>query len=196
MIFLLPVLGYLIGSISSAILIARLYGLNDPRTVGSGNPGATNILRTGGKMPAVLSLVGDILKGLIPILIAKSFTNEPWILALTGLAAFLGHLFPLFFGLKGGKGVATTLGVLLGLDVLLALSLVSIWLLSTAIFRYSSLSAVLATVASPLLAWFSFGNSPIFWMALIIAGLLLWRHLDNIKRLLNGEESRIKLRKT
>lgn len=196
MTYLLPIVSYLIGSISSAILIARLFGLKDPRTVGSGNPGATNVLRIGGKLPAVLALLGDILKGLIPVLIAKSLTNDPLIWALTGLAAFVGHLFPILFDFKGGKGVATALGVLAAVDVLLALSLVTIWILTAVIFRYSSLSAILAALALPLLAWFSFANSPIFWMALNMAALLLWRHRGNIRRLLNGEEDRIQLKKS
>src|SRR5688572_29088203 len=154
MIYLLPVVAYLLGSVSSAIVIARVMGLQDPREVGSGNPGATNVLRYGGKLAAILTLVGDVLKGVLAVLIARYFTDDPLILATTALAAFLGHLFPLFHGFKGGKGVATALGVWLALNPWVGLLLVGAWLLTAIITRYSSLSAVVASVAAPFfVAW-------------------------------------------
>src|SRR5262245_52915312 len=150
MIYLLPVLGYLLGSISSAVVIARVMGLDDPREVGSKNPGATNVLRYGGKAAAALTLAGDVLKGVVPVLIARALTDDPTVLATTALAAFLGHLFPVFFGFHGGKGVATALGVLAALNPWVGLLLGATWLATAAVTRYSSLSSLVASVAAPL----------------------------------------------
>ena len=191
--FFLPLLAYLMGSISSAILIARVFNMPDPRTVGSGNPGATNILRQGNKTAAIATLLSDVLKGVIPVLIARAFTQDAQILATVAAAAFLGHLFPVFFQFKGGKGVATALGVYLALNPWMGLALILCWLVSAFLFRYSSLSAVLTAVLSPLFAWFLLPGTSFLLMSVFIAVLLLWRHQSNIQRLIRGEEDRIKL---
>ena len=136
-------LAYLLGSVSTAIIVCKLMGLPDPRTEGSGNPGATNVLRVGGKKAAAITLFGDTLKGLLPVLIARAFTSDPLILGLVGLAAFLGHLYPVFFGFKGGKGVATMLGVLFGYSWWVGLATAATWLIVAKVFKVSSLSAQL-----------------------------------------------------
>lgn len=189
----MPLLAYLMGSISSAILIARVFNMPDPRTVGSGNPGATNILRQGNKTAAIATLLSDVLKGVIPVLIARAFTQDAQILATVAAAAFLGHLFPVFFQFKGGKGVATALGVYLALNPWMGLALILCWLVSAFLFRYSSLSAVLTAVLSPLFAWFLLPGTSFLLMSVFIAVLLLWRHQSNIQRLIRGEEDRINL---
>ncbi len=195
MVFLLPVLAYLIGSISSAVLIARMLGMPDPRTVGSGNPGATNILRQGKKAAAIGTLLGDIVKGCVPVVIARLTTEDPIIVALVAAAAFLGHLYPLFFQFKGGKGVATALGVYLALNPWMSLALVLTWLATAVTFRYSSLAAVLTAAISPLYAWYFLPGAPLLILTVFIALMLVWRHLGNIKRLLGGQEDKIRLRK-
>jgi len=182
--------GYLLGSVSTAIITCKLMGIADPRTTGSNNPGATNVLREGGKKAAVITLLGDMLKGLIPVLIAVQLDMPDEVIAATGLAAFLGHLYPLYYGFKGGKGVATILGVLLGTHWLLGLGTIAIWLGMAATFRYSSLSALVAASASPVLAWYII-QSPIITVCIaIIAALLVWRHRSNIKKLLTGLEDK------
>lgn len=195
MAIVLPILAYLMGSVSSAILIARVFGMSDPRTVGSGNPGATNILRQGNKAAAAATLIGDMAKGLIPVLIARLFTNDATTLSLVAAAAFVGHLFPVFFGFKGGKGVATALGVYFGLSLWMGLALVLTWLLTALAFRYSSLAAVLTALISPLYAWYFLPGAPYLAMAVFMAAMLVWRHRSNISRLLAGQEDRIRLRK-
>lgn len=179
---------YLIGSISSAIIICRLMGLPDPREQGSGNPGATNVMRIGGKKAAAITLLGDLLKGLIPVYVAKLVGVPAEILALTGIAAFLGHLYPVFFGFKGGKGVATSLGVLLGFSWLLGLSFIAIWVSVYKIGKISSLSALIASVLSPVIAWYLTGDRLVVVAAIFMTLLLLWRHKSNIQRLLAGKE--------
>ncbi len=191
--FLLPILAYLMGSISSAILIARLFGMSDPRTVGSGNPGATNILRQGNKAAAAATLIGDMAKGILPVVLARLITDDATTLAMVAGAAFLGHLFPVFFKLKGGKGVATALGVYFGLNIWMGLALVLTWLLSAAIFRYSSLAAILTAVISPLYAWHFLPGTAYLIMSFLIALLLVWRHHGNISRLITGREDKIQL---
>lgn len=191
-ILLIP-LAYLIGSISSAIIISRLRGLDDPRKVGSGNPGATNVLRSGDKTAAALTLLGDILKGLVPVLIAKWMQVDTLVLAFVGLAAFLGHLYPVYYDFKGGKGVATACGVILALNGWVALILVGIWLTLAFITRYSSLSALISAVSAPILFAMLGSPVPIIMLACVIAIMLLWRHRENIKRLREGTETRIKL---
>lgn len=193
--YILPVLAYLMGSISSAVLIARVLGMPDPRTVGSGNPGATNILRQGRKAAAVGTLVADIVKGSVPVVIARLFTGDPAILALVAAAAFLGHLYPLFFQFRGGKGVATALGVYLALNPWMSLALVFTWLATAAVFRYSSLAAILTALISPLYAWYFLPGRAFLAVTIFIAFMLVWRHRDNIKRLLGGQEDKFKLRK-
>ena len=193
--FMLPVLAYLIGSISSAVLIARVLGMPDPRTVGSGNPGATNILRQGRKAAAAGTLLSDIVKGCVPVVIARLLTEDPAILALVAAAAFLGHLYPLYFQFKGGKGVATALGVYLALSPWMSLALALTWLATAVIFRYASLAAILTAVISPLYAWYFLPGTAYLVLTLFIAVMLVWRHLGNIKRLLGGREDRINLRK-
>lgn len=195
MIYALPALAYLLGSISSAILLARLFRMSDPRTVGSGNPGATNILRQGNKAAAAATLIGDMAKGFVPVVIARLLTDDAATLALVAVAAFIGHLFPLFFGFKGGKGVATALGVYFGLSPWMGLVLVLTWLLSAAAFRYSSLAAVLTALMSPLYAWYFLPGTPYLIMSLFIAALLVGRHHSNISRLVGGKEDKIRLRR-
>lgn len=190
--FLLPVLAYLIGSVSSAIVVARLMGLEDPRRVGSKNPGATNILRYGGKRAAILTLLGDVLKGVIPVVAARALGADSAIVALVMLAAFLGHLYPLFFGFHGGKGVATSLGIFLALDPRIGGLLAATWLAMALVFRYSSLAAILATLAAPLYVWWLKPEPALLAATVALVALLLWRHRLNIRRLARGEESKIK----
>lgn len=188
---LLPLLGYLIGSISSAIVVTRLMGLEDPRAVGSKNPGATNVLRYGGKTAAVLTLAGDVLKGVIAVLIARALSDDPVILAATAGTAFLGHLYPVFHGFKGGKGVATALGVWLALAPLVGLLLLSTWIATAALFRYSSLSALVAALTAPLYVWWLAPQVSYIVVMIAMSALLLWRHRSNIARLLAGQEKKI-----
>jgi glycerol-3-phosphate acyltransferase PlsY len=183
---------YLIGSVSSAIIICRLMGLPDPREQGSGNPGATNVMRIGGKKAAAATLSGDLLKGLIPVYAANLSGVPAELLAATGLAAFIGHLYPIYFGFKGGKGVATTIGVLLGFSWMLGLAFVATWLLMYKVGKISSLSALVAAVLSPAYAWFILANPALVGAVALMAGVLLWRHKSNIQRLLAGEEKTIK----
>ena len=183
---------YLIGSISSAIIICRLMGLPDPREQGSGNPGATNVMRIGGKKAAGITLLGDLLKGLIPVYIAKLLWLPAELQAATGLAAFFGHLYPVFFGFKGGKGVATSVGVLLGFSWWLGLSFVGTWILIYKLGSISSLSALIASILSPIYAWFIVGDAAIVAASAGMMVFLLWRHESNIQRLLSGEEGKLK----
>lgn len=191
LLYLLPLAAYLIGSISSAIVVARAMGLPDPREVGSRNPGATNILRYGGKKAAALTLLGDVLKGVIPVLIARALTSDPAMLAATAGGAFLGHLYPVFFGFQGGKGVATALGVSLALNAWLGLLLAATWLVMAALFRYSSLSALVAALAAPFYTWWLMPHAAYVLMMTGMSALLILRHRDNIRRLLAGQEGRI-----
>jgi acyl phosphate:glycerol-3-phosphate acyltransferase len=186
---------YLLGSISSAILVCRLMKLPDPRTQGSNNPGATNVLRIGGKLPAAITLVGDSLKGLIPMLIGQALGVEPLALAGIGLAAFLGHLYPVFFGFHGGKGVATALGVQFGLHWSIGLAVAAIWLFVAKVLNISSLSALISMTLAPLLVWLLWPEPAevrvILGMQLMMSGLLVWRHRSNIRNLLTGQETRL-----
>ena len=185
------VMAYLTGSLSSAIIVCRLAGLPDPRTQGSGNPGATNVLRFGGKKLAATVLAGDILKGLIPVIIARLLALDAAQLAVVGVAAFGGHLYPVFFRFQGGKGVATSLGVMLGLTWQVALLSLGIWLLMSAIFRISSLAAISAAVVAPLLTWWLEANSAYVIAIALMSLTLLWRHRRNIRNLLAGMEPKI-----
>ena len=189
--YLLIPAGYLFGSVSTAIIVCKLMGLPDPRTGGSGNPGATNVARLGGKKAAALTLVGDMLKGLIPVLIAHALHAGPTILAGTALAAFLGHLYPVFFGFRGGKGVATALGVIYGLDWRVGLLTTAVWLGMALLFRYSSLAALTAILLSPLGFMWLWPEPPIIIAMAVMTVMLYWRHRSNISNLLNGKEGKI-----
>jgi glycerol-3-phosphate acyltransferase PlsY len=186
----LGVLGaYLIGSVSFAIVLSRAFGMADPRSYGSGNPGATNVLRSGRKLVAALTLLGDGGKGWLAVWLASLF--DPASVPYAGVAAFLGHLFPVFHGFKGGKGVATAAGVLLAFNPWLGLATAASWLAIFAFFRISSLAALVAALFAPFYAFWLFGLHPVCPAVAAIAALLLWRHKDNIGRLLRGEESRV-----
>ena len=194
------VAAYLIGSLSFAVIVSRVMGLHDPRTYGSGNPGATNVLRSGSKPAAVMTLLLDALKGFVPVLLVKVFGEQFGLgdntLALVGLAAFLGHLYPVFFGFKGGKGVATALGVLLGISGWLGLATALTWVIVAVFFRYSSLAALIASIFAPVyyvlcsgIVWNA--EPPITTAIVVMAILLVWRHRENIQRLIAGKESRL-----
>ena len=186
-----PIAAYLMGSVSSAILISRLLGLPDPRTEGSRNPGATNVLRLGSKPGAVLTLAGDIAKGVLPVLTARWILDEPVLLALAALGAFLGHLFPVYFRFEGGKGVATALGVLVVIDWQLAPFLIATWLVVAAVFRYSSLAALVTAAAAPIYLFWLTGEPVFVGLGIVLAVLLYFRHSGNIRRLLRGNEPKI-----
>ncbi|WP_234947394.1 glycerol-3-phosphate 1-O-acyltransferase PlsY [Sulfurivirga caldicuralii] len=192
MLWGLSALAYLLGSVSSAIIVCRLMGLGDPREAGSGNPGATNVLRIGGergKLAAAITLLGDLLKGLVAVLAARWAGLEGWQLGVVGFAAFLGHLYPLFFGFRGGKGVATFLGVLFGLNPLMGLAFAVIWLFVAKVLKISSAAALAASALSPLYVWWLSGQDQALTAVItLMAVLLWWRHRSNIVRLLRGEE--------
>jgi acyl phosphate:glycerol-3-phosphate acyltransferase len=195
---------YLVGSLSFAVIVSRLMGLKDPRTFGSRNPGATNVLRSGNKAAAIVTLVLDGVKGLVPVLLVKVFGKaygmEEGTLAMVGLAAFLGHLWPVFFGFKGGKGVATFIGVVFGIHPLLGIATGATWLIIAFFFRYSSLASLVSAAFAP--AYYLLGDR-IQWYAeasvaialFVMAMLLAYRHRENISRLLQGKESRLGARK-
>ncbi|MFV1997187.1 MAG: glycerol-3-phosphate 1-O-acyltransferase PlsY [Acidiferrobacterales bacterium] len=192
MIEIIPIIiAYLLGSLSSAVIVARLLGLKDPREIGSGNPGATNILRYGGKGAAVATLAGDLLKGVAAVLIARAMNVDNTIVAAAMVAAFLGHLYPVFFGFKGGKGVATALGVFLAANLWVGLAIAGSWAAMAVITRYSSLSALIATALSPLYAWVWLREPVYIIGSSVIAAMLFWRHRANIRRLLAGTEAKI-----
>ncbi len=185
---------YLMGSLSAAIVVCKLLQLPDPRTEGSKNPGTTNVLRLGGKKAALLTLIGDMLKGLVPVAIAVAMNLSETTIALTLLATFLGHLYPLFFGFKGGKGVATALGGLIGLHWSIGLATIATWLTMAVLFRYSSLSALTAILLAPLYVWQLFpttGSITLTAAMLLITIMLYWRHRSNIRNLLAGDEDRM-----
>lgn len=188
---LLIIAAYLLGSLSSAIIVCRLMGLPDPRSQGSNNPGATNVLRIGGKKAAAITLAGDSLKGFIPVLAANLMGVEPLILAAVALAAFLGHLYPLFFGFKGGKGVATALGTQFGLGWEIGGSIALIWLIIAKGLNISSLAALIAMALAPLIVWYFSQSSDLLVMQVIMSLLLFWRHRSNIRNLVSGAEGKI-----
>ena len=200
MIFLIvAVVSYLIGSISFAVVVSHAMGLADPRSYGSGNPGATNVLRTGNKKAAILTLIGDAFKGWLPVWIVANFgASFGWgsagintATALAAIAVFLGHLYPVFFRFQGGKGVATAAGVLLAIHPALGIATLLTWLIIAFFFRYSSLAALVAAVFAPFFQVFLFGPSRISLAVLAMSLLLIWRHRANISKLLAGKESRI-----
>ena len=197
---LAAVAAYLVGSLSFAVIVSRAMGLNDPRTYGSKNPGATNVLRSGSKAAAIVTLLLDALKGWLPVVLVKWF-GAPYGLgdgtvALVGLAAFLGHLFPVFFRFVGGKGVATALGVLVGISAWLGLAAGGIWLLVAVVFRFSSLASLAAAVLAPVVYVLADGGPWLMDRSILVAiiamsALLVWRHAENISRLVQGKESRL-----
>ena len=186
---------YLIGSVSFAVVVSKLFSLPDPHSYGSGNPGATNVLRTGNKAAAALTLVGDGAKGWLAVFLAQTFGPqagvEPWTLAAVALAAFVGHLFPVFHGFKGGKGVATAAGIMLGIASWLAAAAFGVWLLVAIVFKISSMASLAAAVAAPVFAFYFLGNDARAWVFIPIALLLVWRHKANIQKLLQGRERSI-----
>jgi glycerol-3-phosphate acyltransferase PlsY len=185
---------YLLGSVSSAIVVCRIMGLPDPRTQGSNNPGATNVLRIGGakaKPAAAVTLAGDTLKGMLPMLAAHAVGAAPLTLALVGLAAFVGHLFPVFFGFRGGKGVATALGVQIGLYWPIGAVTAAVWLFVAKVLKISSLSALVSMALAPVVVWLFWPQPTLVGMQLVVTGLLFLRHRSNIRKLLRGEEGRI-----
>ncbi|MCF6256074.1 MAG: glycerol-3-phosphate 1-O-acyltransferase PlsY [Gammaproteobacteria bacterium] len=183
---------YLVGSLSAAIITCRLMGLPDPRTQGSNNPGATNVLRVGGKKAAAFTLLGDAIKGVIPVLIAHWMEAPSHILALVALAAFLGHLYPVFFGFRGGKGVATAFGVLIALSWPVGLAVLGTWLLLAKLFKISSLSALIAAVLLPFYMWLLAPQPGFIALAIVLSIMLIWRHRSNIKELIAGTEEKIR----
>ena len=205
---LLPLLAalaaYLVGSVAFAVLVSRAMGLADPRTFGSKNPGATNVLRSGSKAAAIVTLLLDALKGLVPVLLVRLYGRryglEDGTVALVGLGAFLGHLYPVYFRFQGGKGVATFLGVVFGVHWLLGLATCITWLIIAFFFRYSSLASLVAAVFAPVyfllgdrIQWYA--EKPVVLALVAMAALLAWRHKENIKRLLAGTESRLGAKK-
>ena len=197
-LLLIP-LAYLIGSVSFAVVVSKCMRLPDPQSYGSGNPGATNVLRTGNKLAAVLTLIGDALKGFFAVMLARvllgddslSSTINSWLLCGVVVAVFLGHLFPAFHGFKGGKGVATACGILFGVNWILGLATLSTWIIFAMFMKYSSLAALAAAIFGPIYFVFLFGLQPIAVALLVVCLLLIWRHRSNIHNLMNGTESRI-----
>jgi glycerol-3-phosphate acyltransferase PlsY len=197
-LLLIPI-AYLIGSISFAVVVSKCMRLPDPHTYGSGNPGASNVLRTGNKLAAVLTLIGDALKGYIAVMLARvllgdeslTSTMGSWVLSGVVIAVFLGHLFPIFHGFKGGKGVATACGILFGINWILGAATLSTWIIVAMFMRYSSLAALAAAVFGPIYFVFLFGFQPMGLALLVVCSLLIWRHRSNIQNLMNGTESRI-----
>ena len=198
LVYLLIPIAYVIGSISFAVIVSKSMGLPDPYSYGSGNPGATNVLRTGNKQAAVLTLIGDGAKGFIAVLLARLIlgdasltqTLNSWVLCGVVLAVFLGHLFPIFHGFRGGKGVATACGILFGINWVLGLATFSTWLIVAFFTRYSSLAAICAAVFGPVYCVFLFGVGPMGLTLTAVCVLLLWRHRNNIVKLLDGSETR------
>jgi glycerol-3-phosphate acyltransferase PlsY len=202
-LLLIPI-AYLIGSVSFAVVVSKCMRLPDPHSYGSGNPGATNVLRTGNKLAAVLTLIGDALKGYLAVMLARvllgdeslTSTLNSWLLCGVVIAVFLGHLFPIFHGFKGGKGVATACGILFGINWILGLATLSTWIIVAMFMRYSSLAALAAAIFGPIYFVFLFGFQPMGIALLIVCLLLIWRHRSNIQNLMNGTESRIGSKKT
>ncbi len=187
----LVIAAYLLGSISSAIIVCRLMGLPDPRTQGSNNPGATNVLRIGGKKAAAVTLLGDSLKGFLPVLACHLLDRSEMVFALVGGAAFLGHLYPAFFGFKGGKGVATALGVQFGLGWAIGAAVGATWLFMAKVANISSLAALVSMSLAPLYIWLLWPSAELIVMQVLVTLLLIWRHRSNIEKMLKGDEGRI-----
>ena len=190
-IILFTGLAYLIGSFSSAIITCKIMGIEDPRNTGSHNPGATNVLRHGGKKAAIITLLGDMLKGLIPVLVVSQLQTDTLIIALVGLFALLGHIFPVYYGFKGGKGVATYYGVILGMNLLAGLIAGAIWFGMAAIVKISSLSALVSIFFTPFILWYFSQSVELTSAVAVMSILVFWRHKQNIKSLLQGSENKI-----
>lgn len=184
-------LGYLLGSLPFAVIVSRAFGLADPRSFGSGNPGATNVLRSGNKLAALLTLLGDALKGWLAVVLARRLGADVAALAVTGLAAFLGHVFSMFLRFRGGKGVATALGVLIGFHPLVALVTIGVWLVVAVVTRYSSAAALAAAASAPVTAWLMSESVELIAAMIAMSALLTWRHQGNVRRLIDGTEGRI-----
>jgi glycerol-3-phosphate acyltransferase PlsY len=187
--------GYLIGSVSTAIITCKLMGLADPRSVGSNNPGATNVLRHGGKKAAIITLIGDMLKGLLPVIAVTLIEPVNTAIALTGLGAFLGHIFPVYYGFKGGKGVATYYGVLLGYSWLAGVAALLVWLLTAFASKISSLSALVSALCAPLLLWQVTHSTELTMTLGLMTALLYWRHRSNVRNIIAGREHKIGVKK-
>jgi glycerol-3-phosphate acyltransferase PlsY len=183
--------GYLLGSVASAVIVCRFLGLADPRGSGSGNPGATNVLRLHGPRAAALALAGDLLKGFVPVAAARMLDMPDTVVALTGAAAFLGHLFPVFFRFRGGKGVATLIGVLAGTHWMLGAAFIGTWLATAALFRYSSLAGLAAAALTPVYTWLLLHSGAYVLVFTLMAALLIYRHQANIRSLIAGTEQKI-----
>lgn len=200
MTIVLAAIGYLIGSISFAVIVSRAFGLPDPRSYGSKNPGATNVLRTGKKAAAVCTLLGDAAKGWLAVYLVDRFYSSEvpaaYMMAAVAVAVIIGHMYPVFHRFQGGKGVATALGVLLALNGWLAAGAVSTWIIIAVFFRLSSLAAIIAAVSAPVFCFMLYGIHPYTLAVAIIAVLLIWRHRGNIRNLLAGKEGRIGEKKT
>ncbi len=190
------VLGYALGSVPFAIIVSKAFGLADPRTVGSGNPGATNVLRSGNKLAAVLTLLGDALKGWVAMYLAAKLGADMLGVTLAGVGAFLGHVFSVFLRFKGGKGVATAAGAFFGFSVWLGLSVLAIWLATALISRYSSLGAIVASVSAPFAAWYLLPHPEQAVAVTLIAVVVVRRHRENIQRLIAGTEGKMGKKKT
>ncbi|MDJ0740547.1 MAG: glycerol-3-phosphate 1-O-acyltransferase PlsY [Gammaproteobacteria bacterium] len=188
---ILVVAAYLLGSISSAIIVCRLMGLPDPRTEGSNNPGATNVLRIGGRKAAAITLLGDSLKGFVPVLACHLLDRSAPVFALVGGAAFLGHLYPVFFGFRGGKGVATALGVQFGWSWMIGGAVAATWLFMAKVANISSLAALVSMLLAPLYVWLLWPAPELVVAQVLITAVLIWRHRSNIRKLLSGSEGRI-----
>ena len=191
--FIYIILAYFIGSISFGILLSKIFKIQDPRSFGSKNPGATNVMRSGKKLAALLTLLGDMLKGTIVVLIAKLYLNPTFDqVLLIAAAVFLGHLFPIYHQFKGGKGVATALGVLLAIDIHIAILVLIIWLIVFLLSRISSLSAITAALCLPLITFFMHVDQSFLWLTFLLSILLIYRHKENIKNLIEKKESNFK----
>lgn len=184
------IIAYLLGSISSAIVVSKIFKTADPRTEGSGNAGATNVLRIAGKQQAILVLVGDVLKGAIAVWIGHLFNLHAFVIGLVGLAAVIGHVFPLYFGFKGGKGVATAVGATLGMSFLCGILMAVVWGVVAFAFRFASLASLIAVILAPFFLLI-FAKAAFFIPSALIAGLIVWKHKENIERLKNKTESKI-----
>ena len=187
--------GYLVGSVSTAIITCKLMGLEDPRSVGSNNPGATNVLRHGGKKAAIITLIGDMLKGLAPVIAVTMIDPAAGAIALTGLGAFLGHVFPVYYGFKGGKGVATYYGVLLGFSWIAGIAALLVWLLTAFVSKISSLSALVSALSAPFILWYSSHSPELTLMLGLMTALLFWRHRSNVRNIIDGKEHKIGVKK-